>query len=226
MQLPILCYHKVSPDPAEGRWLNVHPKRLKQHLSFFARRGYSFHTAHDLGEKWSKRGVCFTFDDAYTNAMEFGVEALSSVNAKATFYVVSERVGTTSSWDADKAAPLAGWDVLMQAHEMGHEIGNHTANHVHMDNLNIESQIVEIQACKEALAEKGILRSSFCFPYGSHSPASATALKKCGYNVGVVIGKRPALPSDPLLALPRIVMAYGDSLPMLLYKLNIRPRLK
>lgn len=226
MQLPILCYHKVSPHPSDGRWLNVHPHRLAQHLRFFKRRGYSFNTVQELAHAWPTRGVCLTFDDAYTNAMNHGVEVLKANGGRATFYVVSERVGTTSSWDGDKAAPLADWDLLIQAASDGHEIGNHTASHAHMGELSLDGQVAEIKACGEALESKGFQPASFCFPYGDHSANSSTALQKCGYTVGVVIGKRPATPNDPLLALPRIVMAYGDSLPMLLYKLNVRPKLK
>ncbi len=226
MQLPILCYHKVSLEPSDGRWLNIHPRRLRQHLKFFIRRGCEFKTVGELSGNWPRRGVCLTFDDAYISAMTQGVEVLNSLGARSTFYVVSDRVGQSSSWDGKRAAPLADWDLLVEAARTGHEIGNHTATHVHMGALSHEEQVGEIKRCKEVLAARGFASSSFCYPYGDFSEDSSGALNECGYKVAVVIGKRAALPSDPLLALPRIVMAYGDSVAMLLYKLHVRPKLK
>ncbi len=225
MPLPILCYHKVGDEATYGRWLNIHPKTLRDHIRFFARRGYTFLRAVDLAEDWPPRGVCLTFDDAYVSATTHGIEVLKSERVLATFYVVSDKVGCSSDWDPGKEARLANWDHLKEAAQDGYEIGNHTASHVRLGDLALDEQVAEIKQCREALSARGFSQASCCFPYGSHSPMTAKALEACGYRVGVALGKRLARENDPKFALPRIVMSYGDSLPMLLYKLHIRPRL-
>lgn len=226
MSVPILCYHKVSADAAEERWLNVHPRRLAEHVRFFERRGYRFTTAAALASQWPARGVCMTFDDAYESTMSEGVEVLNSRGAKATFYAVSERVGATSDWDGDRARPLAGWDTLLAAAKAGHEIGNHTAHHARLSDLGREEQRREIALCAEAIRLRGLPASSFCFPYGCFDETTLDLLDEEGYRIGMALGKRSAEAGDDRRRLPRLVMSYGDSIAMLLYKLYIRPKIR
>lgn len=227
MPLPILCYHKVSDESAEGRWLNIHPETLAKHAAFFARRGFEFLRAGSLSQNsWPNRAVCLTFDDAYASALENGLEALARAGAVATFYVVSKRVGGKSEWDPGREGTLATWDQLAAASSQGHEIGNHTAEHADLAKLTLEDQIEQIRICDEALAQHGFAKTSFCFPYGGRTDVSSKALSECGHKVGLALGGKWAKPGDDRLALPRIVISYGDRIPMLLYKLYVKPRLK
>jgi peptidoglycan/xylan/chitin deacetylase (PgdA/CDA1 family) len=226
MPIPILCYHKVSAEEVDGTWLNVTPARLDAHIRFFLRRKYTFLRGFELAQAWPKRGVCFTFDDAYVSAIRNAPSLFERHGVRCTFYAVSERVGLTSSWDAPKDAPLAGWNDLIAVSKAGHEIGNHTATHPHLGELTQILQEEEIKACRETLISHGIQEGSFCYPYGSLNAASKSAIQANGYQIGMAIGKRAALPTDDRLALPRIVMAYRDSTAMLLYKLHVRPKLK
>ncbi len=73
---------------------------------------------------------------------------------------------------------------------------------------------------------EGLHPKSFCFPYGSLSRQSVEQVKIAGYKVGLALGKRPARSEDNRLSLPRIVVAYSDSLPMLLFKLHVKPLFK
>ncbi len=225
MKVVALCYHKVGTEAEEGRRLNIHPQRLDSHIRFFKRRGFAFARAGELA-KWPDRPtVCFTFDDGYTSTVENGEPVFNQHKVPMTIYVISDRVDETSSWDGELASPLANWETLRQVQSRGHEIGNHTATHPHLPQLPFEEQMAEISRCDNAMRANGLGSRSFCYPYGHLNDDSVQVLKKLGHRVGMAIGKRPALESDDRLRFPRIVIAYGDALPLLLYKLHLRPKL-
>jgi peptidoglycan/xylan/chitin deacetylase (PgdA/CDA1 family) len=221
MQLPILCYHKVGPITEEGRRLNIEPRRLHAHVRFFSRRGFRFLLPRELAASWPERGVCLTFDDAYASALRYGCEAVASAGGIGAFYAVPALVGKSSVWDGDLARPLADWDALRRAQELGFEIGNHTNTHPRLGGLSEVEQLEELKAAHHALTSEGIESKTVCYPYGSIGPATARLASLLGYQVGLALGRRRARPSDPKMTLPRIVLAYSDGLPMLLYKLHL-----
>ncbi|GEM_PF-771215 len=224
--LPILCYHKCGPADREGRRLNVEPRRLAAHARFFLRRGTEFVTAGQLAERWPDRGVCLTFDDGYASTIQNGFGALEVLGVRASVYVVTELVGSSADWEGGDGAPLAGWDELLDAHRRGFEVGCHTATHARMDGLDPEAQRREVLGALETLRGRGIEARSFCHPYGRYDSATLEILQGAGVPIGLALGKRPALPTDPRLELPRIVLAYSDGVAMLLYKMVLRPRLR
>jgi peptidoglycan/xylan/chitin deacetylase (PgdA/CDA1 family) len=115
---------------------------------------------------------------------------------------------------------------LREVQSRGHEIGNHSQNHRRLTDLTPSEQFDEISAAHERMIGEGIRPRSFCFPYGSHNTATQGALRQAGYQVALALGKRTAEKTDDLLSLPRVVVAYSDSLPMLLYKLTLKPKLR
>lgn len=226
MPLLAFCYHKVGTEAEEGRRLNIDPRRLASHVRFFQRRGYEFVKAGDLASRSSGRVACFTFDDGFQSTLDHGVPVFSRLGAPMTIYAVSDRVGEASTWEGEQPRPLAPWDRLLEAQRAGHEIGNHTATHPRLASLSREEQFAEIRRCDEALRSHGLEPGSFCYPYGSLNDESHAVVKEAGYQVGMALGKRLPRLDDPLEAIPRIVVAFGDALPLLLYKLYVRPRLK
>lgn len=225
MPLPILCYHKVGPLAEEGRWLNVEPATLRSHIRFFKRRSFRFLQAADLHGDWPAKAVCLTFDDAYRSTMTHGIETMRQEAVTASIFAVSSQFGGNSLWDGDRAGKLAEDSLLVEAALLGFEIGNHTASHPRLSQLSPERQMEEIQSCHQALLDLNIHATAVAYPYGSFDANTLEAVRKLGYSVGLGLSRRPARPSDRRLALPRIVLSYGDRLPMLLYKLHLRPRL-
>jgi len=226
MPLVTLCYHKVGTEKAEGRRLNVDPRRLDSHVRFFQRRGYAFKRAGELLRDDPGRTVCFTFDDGFVSTLDNGVPVFARRGVPMTIYAVSDRVGGTSAWEGEQARPLADWDRLLEAQETGHEIGNHTGAHPRLGELPFDEQVAEIRRCDATLRDHGIVPGSFCYPYGSLNSESARAVGEAGYRIGMALGKRLPRANDPSEALPRLVIAFGDGLPLLLYKLYVRPHLK
>lgn len=226
MRATILCYHKVGPHLEEGRKLNIEPARLDSHVRFFRRRGAPIVLARDLATDWKPNSVCFSFDDAYVSTLSHATEVLERNKVRGTFYAVTSQVGGSSVWDGDLARPLAPWETLRAAQKRGHEIGNHTLSHPHLPKLSFEEQLSEIQLGHEQLLEEGLTDHSFCYPFGSLSKESVEAVRRVGYRVGLSLRKGHATLSDDRLVLPRIVVAFSDAVPMLIYRLYLRPLMR
>jgi peptidoglycan/xylan/chitin deacetylase (PgdA/CDA1 family) len=226
MRAFILCYHKVGPEQEEGRRLNIAPERLYDHAAYFKRRGYRFLKASELAQHWHPKSVCFTFDDAYQCVFDYGLPVLDGLSVPGTLYAVSSLVGALSCWEGETPRPLADWQTLRAAQKSGHEVGNHTRTHVRLAEISESDQLVEVMRADKELRAEGLDVQSFCYPYGSYNRESVSVLKSAGYSVGLALNKRVARSSDERLALPRIVMAFSDTIPALIYKLHIKPLLR
>ena len=226
MKAVILCYHKVGKSSEEGRWLNIEPTRLAQHVRFFSRRKYEFVTTSQLRAATWGRWVAFTFDDAYQSTMSNAPEILSMYGGRGSFFAVPSLVGMSSQWDGERARPLASWEILRAAQSAGHEIGNHTNTHPKLDQISLTQQILEISEAQRRLLQEGLETESVCFPYGHFNRETLAVIRECGLSVGLELGKRVAKESDNRFCLPRVIVAYSDGVAKLLYKIHIRPLLK
>ena len=223
MKTVILCYHKIGFEPEEGRFLNCAPETLESHARYFWRKGWKNFLPRDF-EGGRKEGICFTFDDAYVSAVQNAPLILEEFGLHGAFYVVPSLVGKTSSWDGDIARPLAGWGELLSIVGRGHELGNHTMSHPHLDLLDLVEQKQQLVDASKQLSEHGIEAKSVAFPYGGFNSDTLAAMEAAGIQVGLALGKRP-VGSEPANCLPRIVVGYSDSVTKLLYKIYIRPKL-
>ncbi len=223
MKTVILCYHKIGFEPDEGRFLNCAPERLDSHARFFQQKKWQNFLPRDF-QRGRTEGICFTFDDAYVSAVQNAPPILEKYGFFGAFYVVPSLVGMTSTWDGEIARPLAGWDELLAISGRGHELGNHTLSHLHLDALDLAGQRQELLDASNQLRERGIEAKSVAFPYGGFNTESMVAMETAEIRVGLALGKRPV--GDELAnCLPRIVVGYSDSVAKLLYKIYIRPKL-
>ena len=219
--------HKVGPESEEGRFLNVDPERLRRNIRAFKRRGAAFVSARQLAEKsWPDHGICLTFDDGYQSTLTHGVEVLLAEQVPATIYIVAGLVGDASRWDADRARPLADWETLRRAGEAGIDFGSHTWSHARLGELGLEKQQMEISAADERMREAGIDPGSFCLPYGSYNGDSRQAIAAAGHHVAMTLDRRVASSGDDRLCLPRIPISFSDGPVGILYKSQIKPKLR
>lgn len=222
--VPILCYHKVGSEEKEGRWLCIAPERLRSHIRFLKRR-FRVLAAGDWRDHDGPRAI-LTFDDAYVSALENGLPVLIDENVTATFFAVSNHVGGYSAWDGDRAAPLADLARLQEAMTRGFEVGLHTHDHARMSELTLEQQVEQITSCQIAFEATGVRSDILAFPYGAWNPASISAAEMCGLKYAFALGNTTSPENGNPYVIPRIVMSYGDTLAMLVYKLYVRPTIR
>ncbi len=102
----------------------------------------------------NKPMVALTFDDGpYSKVTERLLDLLDQYNAKATFFVVGNRVSTYA-------------DSLKRAVESGHEIGIHTWEHAYLTGLDEAGIMRQIDLTQQALQETAGYTSSVIRPPG------------------------------------------------------------
>lgn len=108
--------------------------------------------------KTDKKQVAITFDSAWGNEdLAQILETLDTYQCKATFFVVGDFVNKYAK-DVENM------------HKMGHEIGNHSDSHAHMNNLSREKMIEEMNLCDEKIKKiTGQSDVLFRAPYGEYN---------------------------------------------------------
>ena len=105
----------------------------------------------------SDKVVSLTFDAAWGNEdTQQLIDILNSYNVKATFFIVGEWV------DKDPES-------VMQLHEAGMEVMNHSDTHAHFAKLSGDQIVAEINACSDKIeALTGVRPTLFRCPYGEY----------------------------------------------------------
>jgi peptidoglycan/xylan/chitin deacetylase (PgdA/CDA1 family) len=225
MSALILCYHKVGPESEEGRFLNVDPSTLARHVRFFQRRGFRFRRVSELDLSSREKQICLTFDDAYLSAVQNGVPQLERFGVPATFYAVPGE--SASAWDGpEKQRTLAALSDLVDLQTLGHEVGNHTLRHPHLAGLSRRMVLEELVGAQQLLEKFRLRVTSVCYPYGSYDAQTVRVCVRLGFRFGLSLRKGIASASNPVMELPRIVIGFRDTEPLLAYKIWLRPMLK
>lgn len=101
--------------------------------------------------------VSLTFDDGRREQYSKFYPILEKHELKATFYVVTERIG----WKG-----IMGWDELRVIHRDGNEIGSHTHTHRHLTTLPNDELEFEFKKSKDVLRPFNCC--TLAYPYGEY----------------------------------------------------------
>ncbi len=186
MTLPILTYHAVEMGAEERERLppNKVLYLIKQDL-FHAQMRYladqKFRSllvddviavAQGRGSL-PERAVCLTFDDG--NASDYWVvfPVLKRYQLKATFFIVSDRVGTPAH---------VTWDQLKEMSAHGMSVQSHSHTHPFLTQCTA-SEVREELAQSKAIIEKHLDKSVeiFAVPGGDWNTRCTSIVKECGY---------------------------------------------
>jgi peptidoglycan/xylan/chitin deacetylase (PgdA/CDA1 family) len=221
--VPILMYHNVSPViPPNFRKYTMHPQKFARQMYLLRRWGFHaispdmLMAARGNAGPLPQRPVLITFDDGFSDCMQFAVPVLRECGFTATFYIVSGRVGATSEWlhtSHGLHLSLMNWDDLRRLHAQGFTIAAHTRTHPHLTSLDDAACREEIAGSRTAL-QNGIDGSvdHFAYPYGDHNDAvrSHTIVAGFASACSVRIG-RSAMNDDPF-ALHRVPVSGAESM--------------
>jgi hypothetical protein len=118
--------------------------------------------------------VSLTFDDGWADQLP-AKEMLAEHDMDATFYIITDRVGTTNYFT---------WGQIGSLYADGNEIGGHTTNHQSVTTLPLDQARAAICNARQALLAQGYPQLSFAFPRGDNNAATEGLVQECGYASG------------------------------------------
>lgn len=212
-RVPILMYHEVGYTPkAEFIGANyVHREALEAQLFYLAGNGIKTITMAQLYDNWingtelPEKCVVLTFDDGYASHFTLVNQILSRFNAKATFYIIKDRLYYgIENRDVEGLKKLAA---------SGQEIGSHTMTHPNFHEATYDEIYEEISGSKAFLEETlGIEVKTFSYPYGNHNENARKILKELGFETAVTTKEGLSSPTqfadDNILLMSRHNIGY------------------
>ncbi len=197
-QPPILMYHWFRgsgvPSASRSPQLEITPERFAEQIEELIARGYRPTTlgrtlAAEPGT--TPRPIAITFDDGTADFFEHARPVLLRHDARATLFVVTDRVGESSDWDADvgePARPLMTWDQLRTLDEEGFEIESHTARHTMLTRLTADEIARDLEASRATLTrELGHPPRFLAYPRGAWSVEHLSQVRASGFDAACAV---------------------------------------
>lgn len=207
---PIIMYHHTPAD-------------FERQLQIIRDRGYTTLTMSELHNgladpsRLPAKSVAITFDDGYSDQLN-AFALLQKYNMKATFFIITS--GQASNWCVgmnrhhDQPQPcgndfMSETDIKMLDQSGIIEIGDHTADHLHLDGLGPEAQAHQIISAKQAL-EQLLAHAvySFAYPYGGFNQSVINQVMNSGLTNAVTTISGTDHSAGDLFTLSRIRDAY------------------
>jgi peptidoglycan/xylan/chitin deacetylase (PgdA/CDA1 family) len=172
-----------------------------------------------------------TFDDAFRNVFENGLEVLVRHKIPAIQFVVSGSIGKENHWDVakrDVPEPLMDASQIKEWLAAGNEIGSHSVTHRNLKKLDAAEAREEITASKKSLEDVfGVEVRHFCYPFGGWTPGIRDLVAQAGYMTASTVDFGVNGPQTDRLALRRIIpLSRGNLLLKVFHRLLRKASLK
>lgn len=220
--VPTLMYHHVRPldtfppgaDP--GGWYST--ENFERDLAWMkAHDVHTVTTADILDGRLPANPVFLTFDDGYTDFLEYAVPLLVKYGFQAANAIVTQRTCGQSAWAIPEwpLDSLMTWPQIRRCLQAGMEIGGHTQTHVNL--FKDPDQMGQVRGSFDDLvAALGFQPLYFCYPWGMNGhdfDEAKAAARDAGYRLATATWppRDARLDSDPFF-FPRRFANQEDSL--------------
>lgn len=198
VKIPVLLYHNFlttipDSDPDNFNYINT-PESFEENIKTLLENGYTIISMSELNKanngelELPSKPILITFDDGYYSNYEYIYPILKTYNAKASIFVVTDRIGKEIN-----GIKYLGWNECLEMQNSGLvEIFSHSKRHVFYDKLparEIRDDVVEsYKTIEQNLGKKDF--KAFAYPYGAYSKETVLALKNNGidfqiYDIGI-----------------------------------------
>jgi peptidoglycan/xylan/chitin deacetylase (PgdA/CDA1 family) len=170
----VAVFHHIR-DGAAGDSLSIAVAMFERYCRFF-RQHFRVISLPELVSKLERgerlhRELAITFDDGYLDNFENAAPILERYSLPATFFVVSDWMGSSVVpwWDREsgEAPRWMSWDQVRSLHRRGFDIGGHTQTHADLGLITGEAALREIVGAHKALSDHlGAPAVTFAYPYG------------------------------------------------------------
>jgi peptidoglycan/xylan/chitin deacetylase (PgdA/CDA1 family) len=164
-------------------------------------------------EKASVANQCaITFDDGFTNVLQYGLEPLRQAGFTAIQFVVSDRIGQGNVWDipaGEVPERLMDATQIREWMAAGHQVGSHSATHPRLTQLSPEAAFEEISGSRKRLEDLfGVPIRHFCYPYGDWNLWVREQVQNAGYATACTTEFGVNRPPDSPHSLKRVTARY------------------
>ncbi|MER8421771.1 glycosyltransferase [Mesorhizobium sp. M1428] len=221
-RIPVLMYHGVAYEgPAALARYRVAPAMFDSQMVWLRANG--FHAIMSEQLKWFianrhpfvGRPVLITFDDGFQNFADHAWPTLRANDLTAEVFLVTDLVGVSAQWDADRGppAPLMDARTVGRLAAEGAFFGSHLATHRAIDGLSSSELASELLRSRMFVERwTGRPTTAFAAPFSVTDRRLGRLAKECGYRIGFGGRYGPAdLDCDPI-DLPRIEVRGDRSL--------------
>ena len=208
---PILCYHKIAAPPPRVRikGLYLEPSLFRQQIQELHAEGFSFVSPADCHQS---KAITITFDDGFLNNLTEAVPRMQKNNIRAINYLVADRIGQTSDWEAregGEADPLMNESQIKEWLLAGHWIGAHTCTHPRLSLLSRDQAKEEIVASKKKLEDRfGLPVEHFAYPYGDYNQTTVELVREAGFKTACTMHRGINAPDTSRFELKRFTARY------------------
>ena len=205
--IPVIYYHSVNKN-ADNE-VTITPDMLEEQLNYINDNHYITITIEELydhiqkNEPIPEKSILITFDDGYMNNYTEAFPILKNLNMKATIFCVGNSL--------DGSYYLSE-EAIKEMSDYGIDIQSHTVNHLHLDTLSYDEQLLELKNSKEILEKitgKEVL--SLAYPFGDYNEDTIKAAKNSGYKLAFTTNLGLSDRDDNIYELDRIyISSYYD----------------
>ena len=170
----VVAFHRVQ-DTERPEGLTVSVRMFEQYCRFF-KQHFRVVPLRDLVARLERgttlrRELAITFDDGYLDNHDNAAPVLERFGLPATFFVVSQWMGTdvVPWWDRAENVryPWMTWEHVRSLHRRGFDVGAHTRTHVDLGLVESHEAQREILGARHELERQlGAPVELFAYPYG------------------------------------------------------------
>ncbi|MCB0632403.1 MAG: polysaccharide deacetylase family protein [Saprospiraceae bacterium] len=160
-------------------------------------------TAQILKQPIPDKLVVLTFDDAVSTHATYVAPLLKKYRFGATFYVCEFPP------DFEDKHKYMSWEQIRQLHQDGFEIGNHTGRHTHVNTLDHDGIVRELEVIEDRCAQLDIPRPiTFAYPAYDISTEALAVLREKEYTFARIGGENTY---DPLKDHPYLIPSFSTT---------------
>ncbi len=190
-EIPVLMYHEVNHSSAANALSGkiqhtfiLSENQFETQMRFLAEEGYHSLLLDDL-VTWMlnpdtgflpEKPVVITFDDGYAGNFDFAFPVLYKHQFKATFFVITGRIGHETMMD---------WNQLKELSNKGMAIESHTVNHQLLGSISTDRMSKELKDSRGILEDNiGKTVKFLSLPFGSFNSEYRQVALDAGYEGG------------------------------------------
>lgn len=190
-EVTVLMYHRLTTKDNEISDFSIKVQDFEDDIKLLKQDGYTFCTATELielqkGNYRNRKLVAITFDDGYESDYLYALPILTKYNAKATFFVFGDAIGTPGYMTKEQLFTLS------QSPNV--EIGNHSykihnktideVRNLYLSGTNDEwivNDFMENKKLLESIIHKGV--TSLSYPNGFYNHNVNEMLRSRGVKI-------------------------------------------